>query len=155
MINKTELFESVQPFMVSIARQFSQQSRIDFDDCLSDCYYAFAKCIEKYNPEKYKLTTFIHTCCRNQMLDRLRGSKIASSRVAAEPCAYDTETLTDDHVVLIQVVSDAVKNNRRRVKDVLSSMRSHGYSEKTTKTLTSELLSAYSSDDVYVSVVSE
>jgi RNA polymerase sigma factor (sigma-70 family) len=150
MQNKTELFESVKPFMISVARQFSQQSGIDFDDCLSDCYFAFAKSIDRYNPEKYKLTTFMHTCCRNQMLDSLRAKKATHIDVLAEPCAHDAETITNDHAVLIQVVSDAVKNNRKRVKDVLSSMRQHGYSEKATKTLSSELLATYSSDDVYV-----
>lgn len=66
-LSTEEVIKKYQKMVYKIAHSLSRQHGEDFDELVSEGYFAIIKAYPQYNPKKAKLSTWLYTCIWNAM----------------------------------------------------------------------------------------
>lgn len=128
MTDYTRAYDLAKVYAITVAKKFN----VDIDEAVSDGYLAVSQKIDKFDPEKAALSTYIYAVVRNQIIDTLRSRKVRScvksnADVAFENATSDNQVPSDDDSsevvrLALQFAASGKKHKtiRKRVADSLA-----------------------------------
>jgi hypothetical protein len=128
MNNLEQEFQNVQPLLYKLAHRYSQSTLIPFDECLAECYWAFMKAANKWDPQRGKFSTYVYFLCQC----RLKSLSMDQYRSMAEASFEDTrqtEPVEPEPSPTLAALREELKGDARTVLELLMEVPKELYEE--------------------------
>jgi DNA-directed RNA polymerase specialized sigma subunit len=160
--NSNDLFRSVEKLLQKMAHQWARTYRLEYDECQSECYLGYARCVGKWNPEKGKLTTWVVFCVSNHMrrwvkIPLRQRQRDMQTNWQFDIARYDEPImeLSSDEKYMLTAVELVSSSKERSIKHVKRILKGEGWTNARFAKTADRLLQARSSTPKEYAVIEQ